>query len=118
MSPLNTRTCWAKQGIATAMEVAIKTAFSIRETPLLSRISCAHQLKYDLVCSYSSVTTRQVQTLDQDQEPQSPCGGARAITGLSVPAPARGWLRRSRSLLARGWERPRAIPHCECGKSA
>jgi hypothetical protein len=33
MSPLMTRTCWAKQGIATAIEAAIKTAFSIRETP-------------------------------------------------------------------------------------
>jgi hypothetical protein len=32
MSPLITRTCWAKQGIATAREVAIKTALSMRET--------------------------------------------------------------------------------------
>jgi hypothetical protein len=32
MSPLITLTSWAKQGIATAIEVAIKTALSMRET--------------------------------------------------------------------------------------
>src|SRR5262249_53888314 len=32
-SPLITRTCWAKQGIATAREVTIKAARNIRKTP-------------------------------------------------------------------------------------